>query len=111
MRYVNAEEDGLDFACAAAAQLLLSDRQVDELSLYLPREIATTTGSRRPSFGWAESLIGLHLGKVALITGGSSGIGGQVGRLLALAGARVMLAARDRRKLEEFRAGIFAEPE
>ncbi|HMQ32949.1 MAG TPA: SDR family oxidoreductase [Chloroflexaceae bacterium] len=111
VRYVNAEDDGLDFACAATAQLLLSDRQVEELSLYLPRKIAATTGSQRPSFGWAESLIGLHLGKVALITGGSSGIGGQVGRLLALAGARVMLAARDRLKLEQFRDTIVRELE
>ncbi len=111
IRYVNSEEDGLDFACAATAQLLLSDRQIDELNLYLPKQIAATTGAKRPSFGWAESLIGLHLGKVALITGGSAGIGGQVGRLLALAGARVMLAARDKLKLEQFRDMIVGELE
>ncbi len=109
VRYVNREEDGLDFACAATAQLLLSSRQIEEINLYLPRNIALTTGSGRPSFGWAESLIGLHLGKVALITGGSAGIGGQVGRLLALAGARVMLAARDRVKLEQIRNSIINE--
>ena len=109
VRYVNREEDGLDFACAATAQLLLSSRQIEEINLYLPRNIALTTGSGRPSFGWAESLIGLHLGKVALITGGSAGIGGQVGRLLALAGARVMLAARDRVKLEQIRNTMINE--
>ncbi len=111
VRYVNTEEDGLDFACAATAQLLLSDRRIEQISLYVPRKIAATTGARRPSFGWAESLIGLHLGKVALITGGSAGIGGQVGRLLALAGGRVMLAARDKLKLEQFRAMIVHELE
>jgi malonyl-CoA reductase/3-hydroxypropionate dehydrogenase (NADP+) len=109
VRYVNSEDEGLDFACAATAQLLLSDRKIDEINLYLPAKIAATTGAQRPSFGWAESLIGLHLGKVALITGGSAGIGGQVGRLLALAGARVMLAARDTAKLEQFRATIVGE--
>ena len=111
LRYVNSEEEGLDFACAAAADLLLSDRRIDEINLYLPQKIVATTGAKRPSFGWAESLIGLHLGKVALITGGSAGIGGQIGRLLALSGARVMLAARDRVKLEQIRATIVHELE
>lgn len=109
VRYVNNEEEGLEFACAWAARLLLGNRQVDEINLYLPRDIGATTGVQRPSFGWAESLIGLHLGKVALITGGSAGIGGQIGRLLALSGARVMLAARDRHKLEQLRASILNE--
>ncbi|NTU79749.1 MAG: SDR family oxidoreductase [Chloroflexales bacterium] len=111
IRYVNTEADGLDFACAATARLLLTGRHVEEISLYLPRKIADQTGGRGSSLGWAESLIGLHLGKVALITGGSAGIGGQVGRLLALAGARVMLAARDTLKLEQFRAMIVNELE
>jgi malonyl-CoA reductase/3-hydroxypropionate dehydrogenase (NADP+) len=111
VRYVNTEPDSLEFACAAAAQLLLSDRQIDEINLYLPARIATTTGARSAAIGWAESLMGLHLGKVALITGGSAGIGGQVGRLLALAGARVMLAARDKIKLEQIRASIVGELE
>jgi malonyl-CoA reductase/3-hydroxypropionate dehydrogenase (NADP+) len=111
VRYANAEDENLDFACAAAADLLLSDRQIDEINLYLPARIAAATGAKRPSFGWAESLIGLHLGKVALITGGSAGIGGQVGRLLAIAGAKVMLAARDNVKLEQIRATIIGELE
>jgi malonyl-CoA reductase / 3-hydroxypropionate dehydrogenase (NADP+) len=109
VRYVNHQEEGLEFACAWAARLLLSDRQVDEINLYLPRDISATTGVQRPSFGWAENLIGLHLGKVALITGGSAGIGGQIGRLLALSGARVMLAARDRHKLEQLQKSILGE--
>ncbi|RRR71456.1 MAG: SDR family oxidoreductase [Candidatus Viridilinea halotolerans] len=109
VRYVNSEEEGFDFACAATAQLLLSSRQIEEIDLYLPTNLAATTGSGRASFGWAESLIGLHLGKVAMITGGSAGIGGQVGRLLALAGARVMLAARDKVKLDQFRDSIVGE--
>ncbi len=109
VRYVNDEAEGLEFACAWAARLLLGNRQVDQINLYLPRDIVATTGAQRPSFGWAENLIGLHMGKVALITGGSAGIGGQIGRLLALSGARVMLAARDRHKLEQIRASIIGE--
>lgn len=109
IRYQNREQEGLDFACAWAAKLLNSDRRVDEINIYLPEKIVATTGAQRPSFGWAESLIGLHLGKVALITGGSAGIGGQVGRLLALSGARVMLAARGLEQLEQLRATIVQE--
>lgn len=109
VRYSNAEEEGLEFACAWAAKLLYSDRTIDEINLYLPADITATTGAKRPSFGWAESLIGLHLGKTALITGGSAGIGGQIGRLLAISGARVMLAARDSIKLEQIRGSILHE--
>jgi malonyl-CoA reductase/3-hydroxypropionate dehydrogenase (NADP+) len=109
VRYVNDEDESLEFACAWAARLLLSQRQVEAINLYLPEAITATTGVQRPSFGWAESLIGLHMGKVALITGGSAGIGGQIGRLLALSGARVMLAARDRHKLEQLRTSIVHE--
>ena len=109
VRFSNRENESLDFACAWAAKLLHSDRQVNEINLYLPEQITLTTGAQRPSFGWAEGLIGLHLGKTALITGGSAGIGGQVGRLLALSGAKVMLAARGADQLEQMRQVIMDE--
>jgi malonyl-CoA reductase/3-hydroxypropionate dehydrogenase (NADP+) len=109
IRYQNTEAEGLDFACAWAAKLLNSERRIDEINIYLPEQITVTTGAQRPSFGWAESLIGLHLGKTALITGGSAGIGGQVARLLALSGARVMLGARGLEQLEQLRATIVQE--
>jgi NAD(P)-dependent dehydrogenase (short-subunit alcohol dehydrogenase family) len=38
-------------------------------------------------------------GRVAVVTGGSSGIGGEMARALALAGARVVLVARDKMRL------------
>lgn len=44
--------------------------------------------------GCSEDITGLHIGKIALITGGSAGIAAQVARLLALAGAKVMIVAR-----------------
>jgi malonyl-CoA reductase / 3-hydroxypropionate dehydrogenase (NADP+) len=111
VRFSNCESENLDFACSWAAKILHSDRQVDEINLYLPKQISRTTGAQRPSFGWAESLIGLHLGKTALITGGSAGIGGEVGRLLALSGARVMLAARGADQLNETRREIMQQLE
>lgn len=109
VRFNNRSLEGLEFACAWTAQLLHSQRQINEITLTIPANISATTGARSAAVGWAESLIGLHLGKVALITGGSAGIGGQIGRLLALSGARVMLAARDRHKLEQIQATIRAE--
>lgn len=45
-------------------------------------------------------------GRVALVTGGGSGIGRRIGFALAAAGARVVLAARRRRLLEEARGEI-----
>jgi malonyl-CoA reductase / 3-hydroxypropionate dehydrogenase (NADP+) len=109
VRSSNQESENLSFAAAWAAKLLNGDRHIKEINLYLPESITDATGAQKPSFGWAESLFGLHLGKVALITGGSAGIGGQIGRLLALSGAKVLLAARQEASLVEMRDGIVAE--
>ena len=62
-----------------------------------------------PNTALITRLRGLHHDKVALITGGSIGIGASIGRLLALSGARVLLAARSLGPLEETRARIVAE--
>lgn len=45
-------------------------------------------------------------GKMALITGASSGLGARFATVLARAGARVVLAARRTERLDELRAGI-----
>jgi malonyl-CoA reductase/3-hydroxypropionate dehydrogenase (NADP+) len=63
------------------------------------------------NLSWARPLRDLHLDKVALVTGGSGGIGAEVGRVLALSGAKVMLAARREEELKEVKARIVAELE
>jgi malonyl-CoA reductase / 3-hydroxypropionate dehydrogenase (NADP+) len=109
IRWSNREAEGLPFAAGQAARLLYSPRRIRQVNLYLPDSIVEATGARRATFGWMESLMGTHLGKVALVTGGSAGIGGQIGRLLAVGGARVMLVARGEAQLIEMRGRIVDE--
>ena len=111
VRFTNTEAENLPFAAGHAARILLRDTRMPDISLALPPSIAEATGARKALVGAAENLAGLHLGKVALITGGSAGIGGQVARLLALAGARVMMVARRASELEAARERIIAELE
>lgn len=109
IRYTSGEPAARDFAAGWVARLLGSAKRVDEINLYLPDRLAGSIGIHTRGFGFSESLFGMHMGKVALITGGSAGIGGQIGRLLAISGARVMLAARRADELERMRAQIVRE--
>jgi malonyl-CoA reductase/3-hydroxypropionate dehydrogenase (NADP+) len=111
IRYTNNESEGLPFAAGQIARLLFTERRISQVNLYLPGSIREATGARRSAMGATETLHGLHKGKVALITGGSSGIGGQIGRLLAAAGARVMLVARGAEALQGMRDRIVGELE
>lgn len=111
LRWTNEEEHGLTFAASQAARLLYTKRRVPQVSLYTPAAIVDATGARRPHFGRTEALMGLHLGKTVLVTGGSAGIGGQLARLLAIAGARVMLTARRADALQAMRETIVRELE
>ncbi len=111
VRYTNAEAEGLAFAGGQAARIVLKERRITPVNLYLPESIEEATGAKRALAGTSENIMGLHLGKVALITGGSAGIGGQVARLLALAGAKVMMVARRDSELDAAKARIVAELE
>ena len=111
VRSGNAESENIRFTAGQCARILLKERRIEPISLHLPPSIGEATGARVAMVGFAENITGLHLGKVALITGGSAGIGGQVARLLALAGARVMLVARRETELATMRARIVGELE
>ena len=111
VRFTNNEAENIRFTAGHAARILLKENKIREVSLYLPPSIGEATGAQKAMPGFSENITGLHLGKVALITGGSAGIGGQVARLLAIAGAKVMLVSRRENELAEARARIVAELE
>ena len=109
VRYANAEPDNLKFTADWLATLANRVRIFDELNLYVPENIRRTTGKTELPRDIARTLLGLHIGKVAVITGGSAGIGGAIGHYLALSGAKVVLAARDAEKLAALKREIVAE--
>lgn len=109
IRHTNAEEENTPFAAGHAARAVFGQQKIADIDLRLPQKIGEQTGARRAMPGAGENIMGLHLGKVAFITGGSAGIGGQVARLLALAGAKVMIAARRESELEAARERIVGE--
>jgi malonyl-CoA reductase/3-hydroxypropionate dehydrogenase (NADP+) len=111
VRFTNAERENTRFAAGHAARVLIKESKIAEVTLYVPASIGEATGARKAMPGFSENITGLHLGKVALITGGSAGIGGQVARLLALAGAKVMIVARRESELAVARARIVSELE
>jgi malonyl-CoA reductase/3-hydroxypropionate dehydrogenase (NADP+) len=111
VRFTNTEAENIRFTAGHAARILLKESKLGEITLYVPVNIGEATGARKAMPGFSENITGLHLGKVALITGGSAGIGGQVARLLALAGGKVMMVARRESELAVARARIVSELE
>ena len=111
IRYDNQEPENLPFAASQASSLLFSERTIKDVNLHVPVSIAEATGAQKALAGYTENITGLHLGSVALITGASMGIGGQIARLLALSGGKVMLTARRQSELEVTRDRIIQELE
>ncbi|MEM7690514.1 MAG: SDR family oxidoreductase [Pseudomonadota bacterium] len=109
VRTTNSEAENTAFAAGHATRILFREQRIAEIDLKLPANIAEETGARKAMVGFAENITGLHMGKVAFITGGSAGIGGQVARLLALAGAKVMMVARRESELIAARDRIVGE--
>ncbi len=104
IRYSQKAENNFDLTSGFILEILNTSKKLDEINLYLPEHLEQPAKS-----GLVDSLYGMHLGKVAVITGGSQGIGGEIGRMLASAGARVVLAARRQSELEAKRHQILEE--
>ena len=109
VRYDNDEDDNLTFSADWAATLTNRVRRMDPINLWVPKSIKRATGKGSMPQAIQRVLPGLHKGKTAVITGGSLGIGLQLGRFLAIAGARVLLSARSESKLREAREEIVEE--
>lgn len=109
VRYDNDEADNLAFAADWTATLNNGVRKMDPINLWVPRNILRATGKTAMPRSIERVLPGLHHGKTAVITGGSLGIGMQLGRFLAMAGARVLLSARSTEKLAAAREEIVQE--
>ncbi|MEE4359914.1 MAG: SDR family NAD(P)-dependent oxidoreductase [Pseudomonadales bacterium] len=119
VRYDNSEPDNLAFSADWTATLNNGVRKMDPINLWVPKNIGRATGKTAMPLSIQRVLPGLHHGKTAVITGGSLGIGRQLGRYLAMAGARVLLTARSAEKLaiardeivQELRGVGYADPE
>ena len=109
VRFDNQEPDNLKFAADWTATLNNRVRKMDPINLWVPNSIRRATGKSAMPQSIQRVLPGLHSGKTAVITGGSLGIGLQLGRYLAMAGARVLLSARSEGKLVEARDSILEE--
>ena len=109
VRYDNTDEDNLAFTADWAATLTNRVRRMDPINLWVPESIKRATGKASMPQSIQRVLPGLHKGRTAVITGGSLGIGLQLGRFLAIAGARVLLSARSESKLRDARDEIVEE--
>ncbi|MEX1362232.1 MAG: SDR family NAD(P)-dependent oxidoreductase [Nannocystaceae bacterium] len=109
VRYDNEEPDNLVFSADWTATLNNRVRKMDPINLWVPERIKRSTGKSSTPVSIQRVLPGLHKGKSAVITGGSLGIGMQLARFLALAGARVLLSARSQDKLEAAQETIVEE--
>jgi len=109
VRFDSSDADNLAFAADWTATLNNRVRRMDPINLWVPKNIRRATGKSAMPLSIQRVLPGLHQGKAAVITGGSLGIGLQLGRYLALAGARVLLSARSEDKLAAARDDIVEE--
>jgi malonyl-CoA reductase/3-hydroxypropionate dehydrogenase (NADP+) len=109
VRFGNNEEENLTFAADWTATLNARVRKMDQINLWVPDSIRRSTGKGAMPMSIQRVLPGLHRGRTVVITGGSLGIGYEIGRFMALAGARVLLSARGRSRLVEARDTILEE--
>ncbi|MEM6733588.1 MAG: SDR family oxidoreductase, partial [Myxococcota bacterium] len=109
VRFDNSEDDSQTFSADWAVTLTNRQRFMDPINLWVPKRIHRATGKSAMPMPIQRVLPGLHAGKTAVITGGSLGIGLQLGRFLALAGAKVLLSARSKNKLESARDELIEE--
>lgn len=108
IRYENSSLEHLDVISNCALWLSNGIHTPREIDIVISPEFIQHSTKEFESTG-LQSISGLHLHKVALITGSSEGIGKQIARHLVLSGARVAITARDAIKLEKLKQELMEE--
>ena len=110
IRYCNEKPGNLNLCFNWLVSLSSGIHQMEAIDLLIDPSLE----AYRPSEGssnWIEHEVvrGLHMDRIAVITGGSEGIGGAITRQLALSGARIVIAERSRVKLAMVREQLIDE--
>ena len=97
--------------CEWAATLSNGTSTLKAINVVLDPAITRLNEAESELGRWQTMAGGIHRQKVALVTGGSEGIGGEITRQLVLAGARVIIAERSTDKLEHAKKNLIAQLE
>jgi len=110
IRYENEEPGNLDVICHVALNISAGTCHYPHIDITLGQEVSYEALKQYRNEKY-NKLLGNLTNKVALITGGSEGIGRETARILLEGGARVILASRSREKLEKTREFFIKELE
>lgn len=110
IRYENEEPGNLDVTCHVALNISAGTGHYPHIDITLSQEVSYEALKQYRNEKY-NKLLGNLTNKVALITGGSEGIGRETARILLEGGARVILASRSREKLEKTREFFIKELE
>lgn len=108
IRYTNEERSNLDFACDLTLFISDGTNVYSHIDIFIGKTIQNASSNRYRTQKFSK-LLNDVTDKIALITGGSEGIGRETARILLEGGARVAIASRSKEKLEHTRSLLIRE--